>query len=195
MDDMAEWFNKEPEEAMAVLDRVKEGIPLITGLRRYKGDEAFTMQEGDEGYDEWQQAAENRKADRERIQNYANEINANTKASDAAFEEFANELELDDEQKQKMWDIIQGDVQDLMHGKISKDLLGRYRNALNHDADVDAAREQGKVDGRGEAINAQRKRMNGSGLPDVNGGGDINTEAKKNPREELARRLQGIRLG
>lgn len=193
MDDMAKWFNEEPEEAMAVLDRVKEGVPLIAGLRRYKGDEAFTMQEGDEGWDAWQQAEAGRKADRERIQKYADEIKSNTEASDAAFEEFAKELELDDEQKQKMWDMIHGDLEDLLHGKISKDLLGRYRNALNHDDDVNAAHEQGKVEGRGEKIDAQHKRMQGSGLPGAEAGGDIEPTPVEDKRSETAKFLSGIK--
>ena len=195
MDDMAKWFNEEPEEAMAVLDRVKEGVPLIAGLRRYKGDEAFTMQEGDEGWDAWQEAEAGRKADRERIQKYADEIKSNTEASDAAFEEFAKELELDDEQKQKMWDMIHGDLEDLLHGKISKDLLGRYRNALNHDDDVNAAHEQGKIEGRGEKIEAQHKRMRGSGIPGAEAGGDIESKPNDDPREELARRFAQFRRG
>ena len=193
-DKLAARFNEDPEEANAFLDYL-EGMHLVAAIRKNMGDEALTMQEGDEGWDEYQKAGETRKADSERLMGYAKEINENSAASDALFEEWAGELELDDEQKKAVLDLIQGDLEALMKGKLSKDVLNRYSKAINHDSDVEAAHKQGKVEGRGEAIDAQRKRMKGSGLPGGEAGGDINGKTNDNPRAELARKIQSIRMG
>ena len=189
---LAARFNENPEEATAFMDYL-EGMPLVAAIRKNMGDEALTMQEGDEGWEEYQKAGETRKADRERLMNYAKEIQENSAASESAFDEWAKENEMDDEQKQAVWDLIHGDLEALMHGKLSKDVLNRYRNAINHDPDVEAAHEQGKVEGRGEAIEAKHKRMQGSGLPSASAGGDVNSEVSKDPREEMARRFRGWR--
>ena len=170
---LASRFNSNPDEAQ-VLIAYLEGEPLLASIRKYMGDEALTMKEGDEGWDEYLKAGEERKADRERLMSYAKELKENTTASDAAFEEWAQEQGLDDEQKRAIWDLIQNDLSELMKGKVSKELLNRYNKAQNHDDDVKGAREQGEIEGRNKNIEAKKNRMKGSGLPNGDAGGRLN---------------------
>lgn len=192
---LAARFNENPEEATAFLDYL-EGMPLVAAIRKNMGDEALTMQEGAEGWDEYQKAGEERKANRERLMNYAKEIQDNAKASDELFNAYAEENQLDEEQKKAISEAIMADVENLMHGKWSKEMIQRYRDAINHDADVDGAHEQGKNEGKNEAIEAKHKQMKGSGLPGSNAGGEVETEVKPaDPREELARKFANFRRG
>ena len=171
-------FQEDPEEAQTLLDYM-DGMPLVAAIRKNMGDEALTMTEESEGWDEYQKAGEDRKKRFHDQEELLNEIRANSEQSDKDFEEWANELGLTDEQKEAVRAQIQGDLENLSRGRVTKEIYGRYRNALNHDADVEAAHKQGNVEGRNEKIEAERKKMAGSGLPNGSAGGNADADVQE----------------
>lgn len=188
-------FEEDPDEAQALLDYL-DGMPLAAAIRKYKGDDAFTLSEGDEGYEEYKKAGEERASEYKKQRDLIEEIKKNGADSTAAFEEWAAENELDEEQKQAVWDLIQTDLVNLTKGKIGKDILGRYKNALNHDNDVDAAHKQGVIDGKNANIESKHIKMRGSGLPNNQAGnGDDAKNKELSQREILAQRIAGFRKG
>ena len=185
-------YQEDPEEVAILLDYM-EGTPLIDAIVKHKGEEALTMKEGMEGWDSYQKAVSDRKSDREKYVALMDEIDGNMKASTDGFNAWAEEIGLDDKQKDEVWKMIQGDLDNLSKGKIDKSLLDRYRNALNHDSDVEGAYEQGKAEGKNEQIEAKKKQMQGSGLPNGNGGGASAKSEEEKPTDPTAQWLAGFR--
>lgn len=176
-DKLMRRFQEDPDEAQAILDYV-DGMPLIAAIRKNKGDEAMSMKEGDDGWEDFQKAGADRKKRFEEQQALVDEIMKNSKESEEVISKFIDDSGLDDEQKNQIIEQIQKDLEDLSRGRITPDILNRYMLAKNHDADVDGARQQGEVDGRNKAIEAGRKRMQGSGLPNGGAGGDVSEEVE-----------------
>ncbi len=171
-------YQEDPEEVAILMDYM-EGMPLIDAIVKHKGEEALTMKEGDEGWDSYQKAVSDRKADRQHQMDLMEEINGNMGTSLKEFDAWAEENGFDDEQKAKVWELLQGDLDNISKGKFTKEILGRYKDALNYQKDVEGAREQGKAEGKNEAIEAKRKEMGGSGLPAVEAGNVQEPEEKK----------------
>lgn len=183
-------YQDDPEEVAILMDYM-EGMPLIEAIIKHKGEEALTMKEGDEGYEGYKKAIEVRKADRQKYIDLMNEVDGNMQATVTDFNEWANELNLDDEQRAELWKVMQSDLDNMSRGKFSKDIYNRYRTALNHDNDIDGAYQQGKADAKNEQIEVKHKQMKGSGLPNGNGGGSTRTETEK-PTDSTANWLAGM---
>lgn len=164
---MMRRYQDDPEEVEILLDYM-DGMPLIDAIVKHKGEEALTMHEGDEGWDSYQKQLQQRRKDREDAIARMNEIEGNMKGSVSEFESWAKENDLNEEQQQAVWKLLQGDLDNMARGKISREILGRYKNALNYDKDVAGAREQGVSEGKNAAIDVKRRQMQGSGLPSVN---------------------------
>lgn len=171
-------YQEDPEEVAILMDYL-EGTPLLNAIVKYKGEEALTMKEGDEGWDSYKNAVEARKAERQKQMDLMKELQSNIDGTVASFNEWAGENGLDDEQKAKVWDLIQSDLENISKGKFTKEILGRYKDALNYKKDIEGAREQGKADGRNEMIEAKRKEMRGSELPATDASAVQEPEAKK----------------
>lgn len=184
-------YEADPELCVAILDSM-DGVPFLDAFVKYKGEEALTMREGMEGWDSYKKAVEDRKADRQRYMALMDEIDGNMKASQDEFAAWADEIGLDDTQRAEVWKAMQGDLDNMSRGKFTKDIYNRYRSALNHDRDVDGAYEQGKADGTNQQIEAKRKEMKGSGLPNGNGGG-ASKEKEEKPTDPTAEWLAGFR--
>lgn len=171
-------YQEDPEEVAILMDYL-EGTPLLDAIVKYKGEEALTMKEGDEGWDSYKKAVEDRKTERQHQMELMQEVQGNIDGTVAEFNKWAEENGFDDEQKAKVWELIQSDLENISKGKFTKEILGRYKDALNYKKDVEGAREQGKADGRNEVIEAKRKEMRGSGLPRTESSSVQEPEQKK----------------
>lgn len=190
---MMRRYQEDPEEVAILLDYM-EGMPLLAAIRKHKGDEALTIKEGDEGWEEYQKVGEQRKADRERYEQMMSEVETNLPATAELFTTWAEQNQLDDEQKGKLWDVMQEDLSNMSRGKFTKEMFDRYLKALNYQNDVEGAHEQGKAEGKNEAIEAEQGRMAGSGLPGMNAGSVQEKEKPEQPEANgTATFLKGIR--
>jgi hypothetical protein len=77
-------------------------------------------------------------------------------------------------------------------GKVSKETLKLLKRAVDYENDMSGAREQGRVDGRNEKIEVEKKRMKGSGLPDANAGGSVQEEVEVKPKSSTAAWLSSV---
>lgn len=190
---MMRRYQEDPEEVAALLDYM-EGMPLVAAIVKHKGDEAIRLKEGDEGWDEYQKACEARKAERERYEKMMSEVETNLPATAELFTSWATENKLDEEQSDAIWKMMNDDLDNMSRGKFTKDMFDRYFKAINYQADIEGAHEQGKAEGKNEAIEAEHKRMGGSGLP----GMTANSVQEKDKPEQPATNgtadfLKGIR--
>lgn len=190
---MMRRYQEDPEEVAILLDYM-EGMPLLAAIRKHKGEEALTIKEGDEGWEEYQKAGETRKANRERYEQMMSEVEANLPATADLFTSWSENNKLDDEQKNVIWQMMQADLDNMSRGKFTEEMFERYLKAMNYQSDVEGAHEQGKAEGKNEAIEAEQKRMKGSGLPGMNAG---NVQEKEQPEKTetngTADFLKGIR--
>ncbi|MBQ8100060.1 MAG: hypothetical protein IJ640_00340 [Prevotella sp.] len=171
-------YQEDPEEVAILMDYI-EGMPLMAAIVKHKGEEALTMKEGDEGWEDYQQEVGRRKEARETYMKLMDEVENNSTTTAEEFNKWADELKLDDEQRKAVWDLMQSDLDNMTRGKISRDVFDRYSKALNYERDVEGAHEQGKAEGKNEAIEAKRKQMKGSGLPNGGGGNSEHEEAEE----------------
>lgn len=172
---LASRFNRNPEEAEAFLAYM-DGASLPAAIRRYMGDDALSMKEGDEGWDEYQKAGQEREEQFASNRAALEQFMENAKASDVTMAEFIEEAGLDEEGAQSFTDLVVSIANDMSAGKISKDTLSLLKKAMHYDKDIEGAREQGRVDGRNEKIEVEKKRMKGSGLPNAHAGGNASEE-------------------
>lgn len=172
---MSARFNKNPEEAEAFLAYL-DGASLPSAIRRYMGDEALTMKEGDEGWDEYQKAGKEREEQFASNRAALDQFMQNAKDSDVTMADFITEAGLDEDGAQKFKDLVVSIANDLSAGKITKDTLMLLNRAMNYDKDVEGSREQGRVEGRNEKIEVEKKRMKGSGLPNAHASGNASEE-------------------
>lgn len=185
-------YQDDPEEVAALLDYM-EGMPLVAAIRKHKGDEALTLQEGDEGWDEFVKVGEARKKDRERYENLMNEIQSNTDATVAAFDKWAEDNKLDDDQRKNIWDTMTKDLDKMSRGIFDDEIFARYYKAENYDADVEGAEKQGEANGKNAAIEAKKEEMKGSGLPGMGSGAAKKPERELTERERKAQSLSFLK--
>ena len=189
---MSARFNKNPEEAEAFLAYL-DGASLPSAIRRYMGDEALTMKEGDEGWDEYQKAGKEREEQFASNRAALDQFMQNAKDSDVTMADFITEAGLDEDGAQKFKDLVVSIANDLSAGKITKETLMLLNRAMNYDKDVEGSREQGRVEGRNEKIEVEKKRMKGSGLPNAHASGNASEEVDvKQSKSETANWLGGI---
>lgn len=186
-DKMMRRYKDDPEEVAILLDYM-EGMPLLAAIRKHKGDEGLTIKEGDEGWEEYQAAGEKRKADRERYENMMAEMEANMGATVEAFKKWAEDNKIEEEQQSKVWEAMNADLDKMSRGIFDAGIFDRYYKAENYENDVEGAHEQGKAEGKNEAIDAKREEMKGSGLPGMSGG-SAKPEEELSEREKLARKF------
>ena len=110
------------------------------------------------------------RANRERYEQMMSEVEANLPATADLFTSWSENNKLDDEQKNVIWQMMQADLDNMSRGKFTEEMFERYLKAMNYQSDVEGAHEQGKAEGKNEAIEAEQKRMKGSGLPGMNAG-------------------------
>lgn len=189
---MSARFNKNPEEAEAFLAYL-DGASLPSAIRRYMGDEALSMKEGDEGWEDYQKAGKEREEQFASNRAALDQFMQNAKDSDVTMADFIKEAELDEEGAQNFKDLVVSIANDISAGKITKDTLMLLQRATNYDKDIEGAREQGRVEGRNEKIEVEKKRMKGSGLPNAHASGNASEEVDvKQPKSETANWLGGI---
>lgn len=188
---MSARFNQNPEEAEAFLAYL-DGASLPSAIRRYMGDEALVMKEGDEGWDEYQKAGKEREEQFASNRAALDQFMQNAQDSDVTMADFIAEAGLDEEGAQNFKDLVVSIANDMSAGKITKDTLMLLNRAMNYEKDVEGSREQGRVEGRNEKIEVEKKRMKGSGLPNTNASGNTSEEVDVKPKSDTANWLGGI---
>jgi hypothetical protein len=172
---MSARFNKSPEEAEAFLAYL-DGAPLTSAIRRYMGDEALSMKEGDERWEDYQRAGKEREEQFASNRAALEQFMQNAQDSDVTMSDFITEAGLDEEGAQNFKDLVVSIANDMSAGKITKETLMLLNRAMNYEKDIEGSREQGRVEGRNEKIEVEKKRMKGSGLPNAHASGNASEE-------------------
>lgn len=162
-------LESDPSAAAALAEFI-DGAPLPVALRRYFTDEELSAQEGDDYFESYKKAGEERDAHKKEVNDYIEKIKANSTESEKNFKEYAEENGLTPEESDKMWEYYQNLMNEMSTGMISKDFLSLMHKGRNYNQDVEDANEAGKAAGRNEKIVEKLSKPKGDGLPEPTGG-------------------------
>ncbi len=173
-------LDADPAAAAAFMSFM-EGTPLPTALRKYYDDDELSMKEGDEGYEEYKKAYDDRKAERQAAKERADAFEKNKGLSDEALKEYVKENGLDEEGATKLTDDIMKFMEALGRGEITKEMWGKLDKASRYEKDLEDAHTAGEIAGRNEKIEKQMRNLSGDGLPEAGGN---SSEKPEEPKEE-----------
>lgn len=194
--DLTEKLNKrlgaDPQEAEVMLDWL-DGVDIRTAITRHMGPEALsTPEEGSEEYEAWSKAGEARRKELADMEAKVNEYRTNAEASAADLDALATENGWSDEEKAGVEEFVKGILEKVYSGRLDKDFYNLIQHGRNYEADIEGAREQGRVDGRNEKIEVEKKHLAGSGLPNGGVGGNASEEVDAPKGNKTADWLAGM---
>ncbi len=166
---ISDMFSADPRSAQFLVDMHNGNDPVL-GLVRNFGIEIKDvlddpdMQEkiAEANKDFVERTAKSKKLDEE--------YDANMDASLDTMRQYQAENNLSDEQIDNIATLLLGVAGDIVMGKFTRDTLEMARKALNYDADVATAAEEGELAGRNAKITEKlRKGNKGDGTAPLNG--------------------------
>jgi hypothetical protein len=122
-----------------------------------------------------------------------NEYRTNAEASAADLDALATENGWSDEEKAGVEDFVKGVLEKVYSGRLDKDFYNLIQRGRNYEADIEGAREQGRVDGRNEKIEVEKKHLAGSGLPNGGAGGNASEEVDVPSKSDTADWLDKVK--
>lgn len=127
-----------------------------------------------EKYKEVMKAQAKREAERERQQKEQEkrqeEFEKNEEASQEIIAEFQSDKEISDEEKDEFLGTINNYFENLVKGKITPEFLEVAWKGLNFESELEKAKEQARIEGKNEKIEAEKTKKSGDNLPDINTG-------------------------
>lgn len=176
---LSDMFAADPRSAQFLTDMHNGNDPVL-GLVRNFGVEIKDVLDDPEMQDK---IADANKEYVERIANSKKLDDEYEKNMDATLEtlrQFQTERGMSDEQIDQVVDFLLGIVRDGVMGKFSPDTLDLACKALNYDADVAAAGEEGEVAGRNAKITENLRKSNkGDGTAPLGGKNGQGTSAPR----------------
>ena len=91
----------------------------------------------------------------------------NESISQNNIKKFEQSNELTPEASKEFLGTIDQHFQDLVNGKVTLEFMEAVHKGLNYDTAVEAAKEQGRIEGRNEKINAEKAKKQGDNLPRI----------------------------
>lgn len=166
---LSDMFAADPRSAQFLTD-MHNGIDPVLGLVRNFGMEIKDVLDDPEMQDK---IAEANKDYVERVANSKKLDEEYEKNMDTTLEtlrQFQAERGMSDEQIDKLVELLLGIVRDGVMGKFSTETLDMASKALNYDADVAAAGEEGEIAGRNaKVVEKLRKSKKGDGTAPIGG--------------------------
>ena len=177
---MSDMFAADPRSAQFLAD-MHNGKDPVVGLVRNFGVEIKDVLDDPEMQEK---IAEANKEYVERVaksKQLDEEYEKNMDASLETLREFQEERGMTDDEIDAVAEAMLTVVRDGVMGKFSKETLGMFVNAINHDSDVASASEEGRVAGRNERIvEGLRKQKKGDGTAPLNGKNGGAPKGKRN---------------
>ena len=177
---LAGIVGKDPRAAQFLSDMANGKDPWLAVLERLGIDGVSDLLNNPEKQEEYAEA--NRKYV-ERIakeKSLGEEYEANFAESMKLLEQMQTERGLSDEQIDGAMDFIMKMVNEAIMGKFTPETIDMALKAINHDAEVEAARAEGEVAGKNAKIDETlRKPKAGDGLPAMGGTNNGPTRRKQ----------------
>lgn len=185
---LSDMFAADPRSAQFLTD-MHNGRDPVVGLVRNFGVEIKDVLDDPKMQDKIAEANKEYVERVARSKKLDEEYDKNMDATLETLRQFQSERGMSDEEIDKVVDLLLGVVRDGVMGKFSRETLDMACKALNHDADVAAAGEEGEVAGRNAKITENlRKSAKGDGTAPLGGknGRDSGAERREKSMFDLA---------
>lgn len=187
---LADKMEQDPKAA-AALAEFWEGKPLPVALRKYFDDEELSMNEGDEGYEEYMEAIKERVARAESNKQMQAEYEAALEQSQADMDAFAQSKGMSPEEFDTFMTTAAGKlIEPLLKGNVTTEMMEILYKGMNYETDLAVAADVNYKKGKNEKIVETKKSLQSDGLPNTAGGtAAASAPAKTDP---TAQALDGI---
>ena len=167
---LTDMFTKDPRSAQFITDMAQGKDPWASLINRIGIDGVKEMLDDPAKVDEFAASNKEYVERMAKQKNLEEEWEKNMKATLAMLEQKQQELSLTDEQIDAVADRIKEVTNDAVIGIIKPETVDMVLKAINHDADVATAREEGETLGKNIKAEAQlRKPKRGDGTPALAG--------------------------
>ena len=181
---LTNMFSQYPQSARFISDMANGTNPWVAMVEQLGMDGITDIFENPKYKEELAKAQEEHVKRLARANDLEKEYKTNLSASLEMLQQAQDELGLGDEQIDQAVDLLMAIANDAIVGKFSRESLDMALKALNHDADMATAREEGAVEGRNAKIEEKlRKPKSSDGVPML--GGTNNAPARKQSRESI----------
>lgn len=178
---IADMFTSDPRSAHFVTTWRDGGDPVVEFVRRFGTDIKDRLDDP-----EWQeQLAEANKEFVERVakeKELEQEYNDNLDKTKENLRQFQESYNLSDDEVDNVFSVLADIVGNGLLGLFSVQSMELAMNAINHDTDVEDARDEGEVAGKNAKINEKlRSRKKGDGVSALNGKNGVSGAEPKTP--------------
>lgn len=182
---LTNMFSEYPHSARFISDMANGTNPWVAMVEQLGMDGITDIFENPKYKEELAKAQEEHVKRLAKETDLEKEYDTNITASLKMFQDAQTELGLSNEQIDKAVDLLMGIANDAIVGKFSRESLDMALKAINHDADMESAREEGVVAGRNTKIEEKLRKPNKSsdGVPML--GGTNNAPARKASRDSI----------
>lgn len=171
-----------PEFGELVYNMLENKMPLRVAVAKVLSQEDLIPQEGDDDYEAFRKAYDERSAAVKKKEGLSKEIEGNENKSLETIDAFCKDKGLSEEQKERLIDLINDQFTELLYKRISPDMLEGFLKQMNFESAVEEAGKAGELKGRNANIEAKRVKEEtvsaGDGLPGGGGGGSLNVGRK-----------------
>lgn len=183
---MSELIAIYPEFGELVYNMVENKMPLRAAIAKLFSQEELIPQEGDDDYESFKSAYNERVEAKGKKDAQTKEIEENEKKSMDNIDQFAQSKGLSEEQKEQLIDLINNHFNELLFKRITPEMLEGFYKQMSFDTAVSDAEKVGEIKGRNANIEAKRakekQKENGDGLPNPGGGGAMKKEERTRER-------------
>lgn len=183
-DRLTSMFSEYPHSARFISDMASGVNPWVSMVEQLGMDGITDIFENPKYKEELAKAQEEHVKRLAKANDLEKEYNTNMTASLEMLKQAQKELKLSDEQVDQAVDLLMAIANDAIVGKFSRESFDMALKAINHDADMESAREEGAVAGRNAKIEEKlRKPKSSDGVPML--GGSNNAPARKASRNSI----------
>lgn len=171
---VSELIESDPQFKAVVTDMLVNGVPFVVALAKNVDPEELQRVEGDDDYDQWQQARNQRLEQARRAAEQQKEIAQNEIESSKLFDDFCSEKNIQESERDTFLQVINDALWGLLYKKIDRKFLEMCYKGSQFDKAVADAMATGEINGRNSAIEAkksgQASKEAGDGIPKTGSG-------------------------
>lgn len=179
---ITDLFSRDPRSAHFITEMAKGNDPWlgvierlgIDGVTDLLNDPSKREQYAEENKKYLERIAKEKELEEEYYRNFTETCNV--------LEKIQQERGLSDEMIDEAYEVIKRITNEAVVGKVTEETMLMALNAINHDADVANARNEGTIAGRNTKIEEKlRKPKTGDGTPNLAGSNNAPTSQKRRP--------------
>lgn len=183
---LTELFDKNPQSA-GFLMGMANGEDFLVNLQKNFGEDIVAAMQDPEKLEELSKANKEYMQRAAKSKELQKQWETNMEATLQRLQDEQDANGLSDADVESGMDALEKVVSEYLNGDISTETLQLFLKGASHDADVEAARHNGEVEGRNAKINEQlRTRKNDTdGVPSLGGQSNRNAQGKRIDRDHL----------